>query len=393
MVERSDVLKQFEYPLPLISCETGKISFEASQSVSASFFIENRGGGELNGYLSSGAEALSFSPTSFSGNRVEISFFFNIESYRPGDSLESSLVIVSNGGELVIPIRIDVISPEIYAKDGQRISSLMDYMFYAKANPVPSRQLFTQKEFLMWLLSMNYEHMELYDRFTMDSNKERAVDNFLIMNRLKRKAQAAVIEKNISLKLKYREADPVTGVIMFRLNGWGYIDLKLRQKGENTAVKLLTEKISYTDFDENGFFEATFVVYPALVKSRRAYEQIEITGDINAVCTISIIRERPVKAEMLRSRFEASDRGTILITNNTGKDMMFSVVSSEPFIKFEGRRYLVGAKAELPFEVRFTALQSAQMTLRKQPFAEVVISLWSAEPVRFEKKFKITVEL
>ncbi len=387
-----DLLKQFEYPLPGIAADIERISFETSGPVEGSFTVSNTGGGELNGYITSDTDSVVFSPSKFEGNTVEVAYRLNMDVYKPGEYIDSSVIVVSNGGELVIPVKIEIIPPEIYARDGTRITSLMDYMFYVKQNPVASRQLFTQKEFMMWLVSMNYEHIELYERFITDSNKERAVDNFLVLNKLKRKAKLSIVEKDIVIKVRPYDNEPLTGVIPVKISGWGHVDLNAAQAVKNNRMKLLCEKISFSDFDENGIFDLTFVVYPGLIKKPLCFEKVIFSGDIEESCLITVIKENAIEVSMSKECYGTDDSGKLHVKNRTLRDIMLGIVCSDSFVKFSGKRYLIGAEASIDFDVKLSALQSAQMSLKKQSIVNSVITVKSlTEGIRYQKDIVIDV--
>jgi hypothetical protein len=390
-----NIMKQFDYPLPVIDLSADKISAECSSNFSSVLRIRNVAGGTLSGRLRSDKNLISFSPDSFSGNEAEIELSCDISAFKPGENIKSEILIVSNGGERVIPVSIDVVPPEIISREGIKISSLRDFMFYVKSKPVQSRQLFTQPDFMMWLAGINYEHMDLYDRFVLDPNKERAVDNFLILNKRKRKATVSFAEQNLTLRMRRSDREAVTGVIPLKLNGWGYIEAQLEITGGGKAVKLMSERLSYSDFDENGFFEAMYVVYPALLEENCSLFKVSLSGSRSSERVLTIIKEKPFTASLTKLSYANNDSGQLIIENTTGRDMRIEISSDESFIHFEGRKYFIAQSASIPFEIKLPVLQTAQLVMRKQShISGAIIKVRCMDDFSFhEQKLELEVKL
>ncbi len=391
--KKSDILKQFEYPLPVIQVDTDNISIETSECFEGGFCVSNIGGGELFGTITSNSHGLEFSPTEFRGNNIKITYRFNLDIYKKGDTIHTSALITSNGGEAIIPVLIKIIPPAVIAKDGSRLGTLKDFLLYVKKSPVESRKLFSQKEFLMWLLSMNYEHMDMYEHFARDPNKERAIDNFLVLNGLKNKAEISVIENRLSTRIRPAETDAVTGVIPLRLKGWGYLDerIEIINSKDTPWIKLMTDSITAADFDEAGFFEASYIIYPNLLRQKFASATLRLVNT-NTNIFVNVCKENPLDLSLSRQSFGFEDMGRIIVINNTFKDMMLEVLAEDTFIKFEGKRYLVSGYAEIPFSVRLTGLAAAQFALKKQPVLETFITVKAyVDEKPFKKVLKVFI--
>ena len=398
----TDTTERFAYPLPVIQADTGHIAIETPGSYEGGFTLRNIGGGELKGRITSNSRCLSFSPEAFSGNCVEVVMHFHMDFYRKGDRIETSALIMSNGGEVLLPVSIHVTSPAVATEGGPPLVTLEDFKDYAKSHNLEARRLFSRKEFLMWLLSMNYEHMDMYEYFNKDSNKERALDNFLVFNGLKQKAELILLEDKIHMDIKPLEEEPLTGVIPFKLQGWGYLSAKLVVDGGDDMpwLKLMTTDLSAGDFDENGFCEASFIIYPHHVPKKYAFCKVVLTeaGDKSKssasqrAVTISVSCRQPFAVALLRESYGPDDGGKLIVHNHTLRDLMLEVFARDSFLKFEGKRYLVSAYAEIPFSIKLGGLQGAQMALKKQPVLETQVSVRATiGHKRYEKRLRLTV--
>jgi len=361
------LLAQFEHPLPRIQPNTERIIIETAGGCDGSFVVENAGGSELSGRIASNLRAVTFSPETFQGNRVKITYTLNPAMYRQGDAASASALIVSNGGEAVIPIEIRIVPPAVTAKDGTRISTLEDFLAYARAHPVASRQLFTQHDFMAWLMHMQYEHMEMYEHFTRDPNKERAVDHFLILNKLKQKACVAVGEPHIKVSVKPDSPDE-TGVITLTRSAWGFLDIHLHVPKDVPWLKLGKERLTSADFNEQGAAEVFFIVVPPLLAKRRQTARVSVVSEGERICEVCVtaICQTGLAASANKEAFGYEDEGVLFVTNHTGADLMIEVAATDSFIKFEGKKYFIGAYAEIPFEVRMSGLQTVQASLKNR---------------------------
>ena len=362
----SELLEQLEYPLPHLWLDTERIVIETSGGHTGSFVVENRGGSELAGTITSNSRSIAFSPPYFRGNRVEVTYVLNLEIYKQGDVLFTSVLIMSNGGEAIVPVEIRVVPPAVQTRDGNRLSTLEDYLLYVQSHPVPSRQLFTQHDFMAWLMSMGYEHMEMYEHLTRDPNKERAVDHFLILNKLKTKSEIMIETPSLSVPVK-TEADETGTIILWRTD-WGYLDAAFFLSEDVPWLKLSKTRLTGADFGADDRAEVFFVVTAKALRSRRQTARVGVyaegmhVGDV----VITAVRSQALVATANREAYGYMDEGALLLVNNTGADLMVEIAPMDAYIKFEGKRYFIGEKAEIPFSVRLAGLKAAQANMAKR---------------------------
>ena len=387
-------LEMFEYPLPVVDVGLEKIYIETSGNYEGSFFIKNSGGSELEGRIMSNFRSLKFYPERFKGNNVEIIYRLNNDTCKKGDAINTSVLIKSNGGEAVVPVEVRISAPAIITKNGEKLFSLKDFMFYVKKDPVEARRMFSRKESIEWLMNIDYESMDMYEFFNKDANKARGIDNFLVFSGMKNRAEVVLLEDNIKIKIKPVKSDALTGVLPLKLKGWGFLDVKLELDGGEDIpwIKLMTHNISETDFDENGFYEASFIIYPNLIKNKAVGCRLRLIDKEEKFANINVYRERELNTRIDANSYMEEDEGKIILENNTLKDLMIEVYPKDNFLKFEGKRYLISNYAEIPFSIKLSAMQSAQHSLKKQPFIETGAVLRTVSDVkRIEKDIRIYV--
>lgn len=371
------LLSQFELPIPIIKATPEAIAIKAFGSYEGVFVLENIGPGELAGRIYANSPALILPFEEFSGNNVEINYILNLDGYKIGDKLTWRVVAATNGGEVCINFDVEITAPAVVARDGPAISSLEQFAAYTKAQPVSARQLFTQQSFLMWLFNSGYKYMDLYERFVADPNKERAVDNFLVMNGLKSKAQVRIekhmSDTNISLPL---DGEARAFGLKFSRNDWGYSEGFLSVVRGKQWLTLSKSRLSAADFDEENYAEIDFIVTPDNISAQHDSAVIELScedGHIERIM-INVGFKRAFDVRMDKEVFSHEDRGALDITNNTGAELKLEVIPMHGWVRFASKNYIVSREGRLPFDVRYSAWGGG-FSFRKQLHSETWVTL------------------
>ena len=384
-----DVVGLYEYPLPVLSTDIDRIEAESSDNISGSLIVRNKGGGSLAGKILSNSKAIHFSPENFSGKNVEVQYYLDLSFYKPGDELRTSAVIMSNGGEKTIPVIVKVIPARIETKEGGVITSVSDFAVYSNKNPISARHLFLSNEFANWLLAIHYPHMDSYEELLKDPNKERALDNFLIISGLKEKSRVVSQVKRLVAIANPYDKNPFVGDIRLERIGWGYIDCPVRLKNDSKWIKMGKDRLTDRDFDINGRMSLSFYISTAFLTASVCCEKIMIDDE---TVTIYAKAPPPLSVTVSRESFTFEDSGLIYVQNNTGKDITIEVSPEDTFLKFEGKRYLVGRYAEIPFDIKLSALQSAQFRFMKQPVIPTGLYVRAGDGyINFQKRLTFAI--
>lgn len=357
---------QFEYPLPKINVDIEKIVLELSNAIEGYFNIRNSGGGDLCGTIISNTDCLKFSQDEFSQNKIKIIYSVDVTSYSKSDMIQSNVIISSNGGEKVIPVIIKIKSEEIITKENIKISSLKDFLNYSKKYPIEARRIISTNDFLIWIKRIGFEHMDMLEHFVKDSNKERALDNFLVLAKLKRKSYVEIEgSKSILFKINPFSIDIVEGSICLNRVGWGYIDEEIIIKDEKDWILFKNKKITTKDFDEDGKLYIKYSISTRLLKEKYSRQTIFFKG-VDLSINVDVIKMSPFKIRLSKQSYNLNDEGFLEIENNTEKDLMFEIYANDNFLKFEGTKYFVSKYAKVPFEIKFTAFQKTQFEFSKK---------------------------
>lgn len=368
-----DIREQFEYPLPVLKTEVEEIEIEAYGAYTGGILVANDGGGLLTGRIESNSPSVTFTPRQFTGNEIKVSYSLSLEHYRPGDIIRTGAVIMSNGGEKILPIIVKIIAPAIITKEGFKIAGLNDFFSYGEEYPIPARQLLMSREFMEWLLGIGYKHMEVFEQIIKDPNKERALDNFFIISKLKEKTTLALLEKKVALTVAPCEKEPVPGVIPVQRTDKGFVEAEIKVKHESPWIKLVGNRLTGADFQENNLALIRYYAEPALLPGRYGRDIVMI-GDGLAV-PVTLKKSKLLLFTLSKEIYGFDDVGEITVFNNSGRDLKLEIATGDTYLKFEGKKYFIGAAAKIPFTTKVTALTAAQLSLKKQPFIHTSIEI------------------
>ncbi|MCL2854820.1 MAG: DUF5717 family protein [Defluviitaleaceae bacterium] len=363
MSSRTAFLEQ--YPPPKLTVSTEKVHHKGAGVIYGTLEIENATEGELAGTISSMADFITFSPTQFLGNKVQIEYTLDLVGL--SGEVTTGAVITTNGGQKTVDFHITVNPPDVLTKDDLILADLDDFATYAKTQPIAARQLFTRHDFMAWLLGMNYPNMSIYEAFAADPNKERAVDNFLVFNGKKYKAKIIPETVDLSHSIGMWE-DTVTGSITLRRTTWGYAEANLQVIAGEQWFKLSKNKVVSGDFDAENGAEVHYIILPAESEGRDT-AIVLVEGDKDHKIHIHATSAKPFDARLDKESFFFEDKGKLIITNNTGQDLMIDI-ACEPFVKFDARRYFIGKTAEIDFDIKYGSIKAASLAFKRQMYAE-----------------------
>lgn len=396
-----DFKEQFEGPLPIINKDTKKIYIETSNSCEGSIIIKNSGGGTIAGRIMSNSRFISFEPEEFNGNNSKIMFYINLNTYgskyanevkiapniNSEEILKSTAVIMSNGGEHKIEFTIKVVPCSIETEEKISISSLKDFYGYFRKYPSKAEALFYKREFMSWLKAIGYENMDLYEKFLLDTNKERALDNFLIANKLKHRASVDFENRLISVIVPAFNDDIYTGLIKLKKTGSGYIEEEI--KNISPWFSLGKKTVLSSDFDNEGTAYINYSIDPLKFSRKVNFDKVFLS---DKVLEVKAVKLSFIDAQLERTYLSFKDSSNILIINNANEKLTVDITPKDSFIKLEGKRYYINETALIPFTIDIPKLLQAQLSLKKQPTLESSLYIESVYKKRqFSKLLKLTI--
>lgn len=364
-------LKEFlEYPLPNIQIDIDKIAINMNEKNSGVINIKNIGGGILSGDIVSNTDCLLLDKENFLGNDVKIEYNIVPSVYSSGEFIKSEVVIISNGGQVYIPVYITISSFDYLQCIKEKIYTIKEFYGYYLKNYIEAIRIFYSYEFMIWLKNINYKHIDVVEEILKDSNKQRAIDNFFVLSKMKEKSYIKLSQK--IFKYKYfttnTESD-IIGIIPIKLIGSGYFEEDIVLEDDIDFIKILKNKITNKDFDEDGNYNLEFRILKN--KINNFFERRKIVfNKTNESVIIELSKKKPVEILLEKEYFTTTDSGVLKILNNTEKDIIIEIVPKDTFIFFEGKKYLVSKYTEIGFNVKMTGFLKAQMDFTKRPNIE-----------------------
>lgn len=246
------------------------LSIETGTSYDGSFHIYSRNGQEISGKVLSTNDKVVLRNNELSGTECEIAFYFKGQMAIPGEEHFGDFLLITNAGEWNLPYCISVVPKKLRVME-QTLSSLMDFMRFAKENWAKAREVFFTREFHDVFFSVNEEFHDLYHGLLKGQSKDVMLDNFLIEATKKKPAKVTAEVENLFVKRGQTKEVSVT------LKGWGYIEGRIYARYGN--LELAKESFDIHDFFEN---KLSFPIglkdgkYEDVLVIETVYQRIEI---------------------------------------------------------------------------------------------------------------------
>jgi len=258
------------------------------------------------------------------------------------------------------------------------LTTLQDFFEYAQTHPAEAARFFVSSEFEMFLLSIDYTFMAAYEALHKDPVRERAMDNFFVLSGLKNKTEITIENKQLEFVCATGDTQMKHGCISITKSDDGYADTSVALK--NNASWLTTHK------PKTFSGEIHFTVDPTLVDGVYVREFVTIGSDPQNTVEITFRRTTGISLIADRDAYQLGEKGMLKVINRTGKDIKVEAFCPGNCIHFAARSYIVGVEANIPFDVKLSALLSAQMFFRKVPYIETSIEVKVTLPGQVVKK-------
>lgn len=363
-----DIADFFEYELPIITIDTNNADFvdnEATINIKASVSenyhgiinISNIGGGKLEGNIY-GEKSISFDKTEFSENQVSIKYTINLTK----DIETVEVIITSNGGEYFLKFQIETSSTILYI-DGYSIHNLIDFYKYFEKDSIVAKKIFVNHDFLLWLHAINYPHIEVYEHIRSDSNKDRAINNFFVFNKLKEHSKVVLNPDEIFIKINPFIQEEYSGSFKINLIGTGYVCETLNTNSK--YIKLEKEHITTSDFKNNSTIEIGFTIDKINIEKTLSLAKINLTGCKNTFNIRTKILD-PLEINLINNYSHINKDLELHVSNNTSKPIKIDIEPEDSFIKLDSSTYIIEKTMNIPIYIRLSKLMQAQKTMKKR---------------------------
>ncbi len=219
---------QIEYELPrlMMNPERLLLHVEAGKKAHATANLKNSAERYLKGFVSSDSQDIEIMNKNISGVDITVELVVHGECAEAGDVLEGELSFVTNCGEIWLPYRVEIVAPTLLSSEGS-IGDMKQFSNLARGHFAEAVRLFSETEFEHFLSYHEPESLYFYEHFMKSTEKERALEEFLIATGRK---MAVTIEADLT-ELKYEIGrEEVTDHITLYKDNWGYTTARVTCK-------------------------------------------------------------------------------------------------------------------------------------------------------------------
>lgn len=267
-----------DYENPKVSVDQEEIEavLMPGELQESSFCVINQGQGRLKGVLYSSSRHLKIKTNMFSGDRTRIVYRVDAGDLKPGETLEVTISIVSNGGEIYLPVKLQV--SEQYAMTSLgKINNIFQFADLVQKNYEEALRLFVSSSFEEIFLKNDYILRAKYQVLLQGADKNIAMDEFLIAANKKK----AVLLCTKSDKKYYRNFGlDDRDTLVLQKEHWGY--LKADITVDSDFLEFTRTMVTQEDFDGNTC-EISYVICAKKLRAGNNYAVITITSVHNII--------------------------------------------------------------------------------------------------------------
>lgn len=176
--------EQFEYELPELTLSTPRVECSMYQGENYKGTFEINGNREIQGYLTVSSPRMHCLCNSFCGTHNVIAFEFNSLGMDEGEVVKGKFEIICNAGEYSLPFVATVEKCHIASSMGN-IKNLFHFANLAQNSWGEALKIFESSQFSKIFSSHDSHYLPLYEGLLENSDKNYAMEEFLIAIRKK----------------------------------------------------------------------------------------------------------------------------------------------------------------------------------------------------------------
>lgn len=233
-----------EYDLPVLEASVSEINqtLHSEKMYEDSFEVFSSNDRPLRGFVYSTNENVVIQDKCFTGHKQKIRYSVNTEYINEGDQVEGQINVVSNGGELVIPISFKVDSSSFTTTIGE-VKNLFHFANLVQMNYDEALALFKSPDFVHIFLEEDFHLMSMYEGLKQSTSMEMAMEEFLVSANKKRPTRFSLSRTEIMYENVIGEEGDS---IIITKDSWGYMDIDIIVKDD--FIKVPKTRISSYDF-------------------------------------------------------------------------------------------------------------------------------------------------
>lgn len=259
----------FEYETPniLLSEEEIIITVVSGKSYNGSITIKNNNDTPIKGILYSSGELLEMHQNKFTDIENIIGYSFNGDNMNPGESWKGSIYLVTDCGELQIPVTATAEAPFVNSSLG-KIKDLFNFTNLAKADWAEATKIFKSEEFRRVIQHHDSNYIVTYENLVKSRSISCALEEFLITIHKKLRINFNVNKTFLTYQMS---KESIMDKLVLTKDNWGYGEIRV---STDASFIHLEHKIIWTDNFVGNSYPLEFVLDPSDMGSGNNYGRI-----------------------------------------------------------------------------------------------------------------------
>lgn len=218
------------YETPDVDISENQISAELQmgQSKKGEIHITGKNSLPVKGIVYSTDCHVTFENNQFNGVNNTVYYEINSDNLYEGQILSGTISIITTAGDYAIPFGITMKKTEIESTIGT-ISDLSDFVKLVQNSYDEALILFLSKTFKSYFLKDDSFAYTLYSQVVKNSNRDVALEEFLVGMNLKERVAISVEER---LKEYMDITQNYSGIVEIHKNTWGHVDVDVSVEGD-----------------------------------------------------------------------------------------------------------------------------------------------------------------
>lgn len=259
-----------EYDLPVLEVSVSEIEIKvrSEKAYRSNFTVFSSNGVPLKGFVYSTSEFIVIEDKVFEGEEVTINYSVATDYINDGDEVNGEIYVVSNGGEVNIPVAIKVKSISCTTSIGE-LKNLFHFANLVQMNYEEALTIFKSKNFAHIFLQDDFYLLSMYEGLIKSSSVEVAMEEFLVLANKKQPTR-------IGISQNHKEYDNITedegDTLIISKENWGYTNIDIVVKDE--FIEVSKNKITSEDFAGSNY-EFAFCIKKDKLHAGNNYGVIE----------------------------------------------------------------------------------------------------------------------
>ena len=289
-----------EYDLPVLEVSVSEIEIKvhSEKAYRNNFTVFSSNGVPLKGFVYSTSEFIIIEDKVFEGEKAIINYSVATDYISDGDEVNGEIYVVSNGGEVNIPVTIKVESISCTTSIGE-LKNLFHFANFVQMNYDEALTIFKSKNFAHIFLQDDFYLLSMYEGLIKSTSIEVAMEEFLVSANKKQPTKIAISQNN-------KEYDIITedegDTIIISKENWGYTNIDIVVKDE--FIEVSKNKITSEDFAGSNY-EFAFCIKKDKLHAGNNYGVIEFVTKTQTE-RLTISAKRPATLSEINVSYDTS---------------------------------------------------------------------------------------